>query len=159
MANIKEKTEIKLGRLLSRIKNSDLKGVERIKCSAQISAAKHLLVETGNHVGIIYISRFLDEFKRDVLFSNFIERHPNDYLFVLAFADPESESYREAEEIADLAYQQDVNNIFADVNKAKSDFLCAFLDSHSRRDDLDWANAFIKKWSARVLQASKLIWP
>lgn len=157
MAKTKEKTEIKLRRLLSRIKNSDLKGVERIRCLAQISTAKRLLVETGNHEGIIYVSRFLDDFKRNVLFSDFLERHPNDYLFVLAFADPESESYREAEEVADLAYQQNVKNIFADVNKAKSNFLYAFLDIHSGKEDLDWANAFVKKWAANVLQASQFV--
>jgi hypothetical protein len=111
----------------------------------QIARAKRQLIEDYDYVGIIYVSRFLDSFKRDTLFIRFLERYPEGYLFVLAFADPESESYCQAEEIADMAYQQDVDSIREDTNKLQDEYLCSFLSEYSAKEDLEWVLNLIEK--------------
>ena len=138
----KEKKEIKLKRLLDELYALD---VQRTKLAIQISRAKRSLIENYDLVGIVYISRFLECCKRDTFFLRFLDRHPDGYLFVLAFADSESESYHRAEEIADLAYDQDINSIREDTDKALDACLCSFLCEHSSEEDLKWVYDLIEK--------------
>ena len=138
----KEKTELRLKRLLDQLHTLNVK---RSKCVTNIARAKRSLIERCNYVGIIYISRFLDSFKRDTLFIRFLERYPEEYLFVLAFADSESDSYRQAEEIADMAYEQNINDIREETDKVQDEHLCSFLSEYSAKEDLEWVLNLIEK--------------
>ena len=139
----KEKTEVKLKKFLSEL--DYVPKVERKRCLNRISRAKCSLIENSNYVGIIYISRFLDYDKRDILFRRFLERHPEDFLFVLAFADSGSEAYVQAEEIADLAYEQDIHSIRDSRDKIHEEYLSSFLGEYSTKEDLKWASDLIEK--------------
>lgn len=154
---LKEKTEVKLKKLLSEL---DALTVQRTRCLIRISRAKRSLIEDSNYVGIIYISRFLDYVKRDIFFRRFLERHPEDFLFVLAFADSASEAYCQAEEIADLAYEQDIDSIRDSRDKIQDEYLCSFVGEYSAREDLEWAFNLVEKkdwFESYKLITSKLI--
>lgn len=138
----KEKTELRLKRLLNELYTLNVK---RTKYVIQISRAKRLLIEDCDYVGIIQISRFLDYGRRDLLFCRFLGRYPEEFLFVLGFADSESESYRWAEEIADVEYEQDINAIREDTYKVKDRHLCSFLCEYSTKEDLEWVLNLIEK--------------
>lgn len=127
---------------------------ERIRLIIKVSATKKMLVDKRNYVGILYIIRFLDCTDRDRLFAGFLSRHPEDFLFVMAFADSESSSYEEAEEIAETAYEEDIYAIKDDMMKEKDRILCLFLDEYNNKEDLqyvydmiescDWMTAYKK---------------
>lgn len=138
-----ERTEQKLRQLL---KELDAINSKRNRLVIKISAQKRQLVENSNYVGIVYIARFLDYEKRNLLFTRFLDRHPGDYLFVLAFADSESSSYQLAEEIADAAYEEDIYAIKEDVEKEKDRVLCLFLDEYEGKEDLSYIYDMVEKY-------------
>lgn len=120
--------------------------LERTKLLMKISAAKRLLVDKHDYVGIVYIIRFLDYKDRDLLFTRFLCRHPEDFLFIMAFADAESSSYEEAEEIAETAYEENIYAIKEEVEKEKDRILCLFLDQYdSEKEDLQYVYDILDK--------------
>jgi hypothetical protein len=52
-----------------------------------ISALKKKYVERENYVGILNISKYLDDYEKDVLLLELLKQYPDSSLFVLAFAD------------------------------------------------------------------------
>ena len=136
------KPERKLRKYLSELEKVNL---ERTKLLIRISAAKRLLVDRRDYVGIVYIIRFLDYRNRDLLFTRFLSRHPEDFLFVMAFADLESSSYEEAEEIAETAYEENIYAIKEDTLKEKDRILCLFLDEYDSKEDLQYVHDMIER--------------
>ncbi len=122
-----KKPEERLRQYLSELEKLN---AERRKLLKKISATKTLLVDSRNYVGIVYNIRFLDYVDRDLLFTEFLYRHPEDFLFVMAFANTESSSYYEAEEIAETAYEENIYAIMDEVKKERDRILCLFLDQY-----------------------------
>lgn len=138
-----KKPEERLKQYLSELEKINL---ERTKLLIKVSAQKRLLVDKCNYVGIVYIIRFLDYKTRNRLFNEFLSRYPGDFLFVMAFADAESSSYEEAEEIADTAYEENIYAIKEEVEKEKDRILCLFLDQYdSEKEDLQYVYDILDK--------------
>lgn len=140
---MKKRTEIMLRKRLSDMEVLNRKiNVERVV----ISTLKRKLVEEPNYSGIVYIIRFLDYKSRNTLFLRFIERHPEDYLFVLAFADAEFQSYKLAEQHADTAYEQNIYAINDDILKEKDRCLCLFLNDNEDTESLQYVYDMVEKY-------------
>lgn len=104
----------------------------------RIARAKTKLIEDCDYVGIVYIIRSMSPESRDRLFMRYHERHPDDHLFVIAFADEGSGSKTSAEEVADLAYGQEIHEINEDVRKEKDEVLMKFLEVYHEKEDLEY---------------------
>jgi len=103
-----------------------------------IAIKKRKLIADRNHVGILYIIRYMSFYEKDAFLTKFFERHPDEYLFILAFSNPESELYAQAEEVANDAYEQDIYAVQKDVEKYKDEYLCEFLGVHNREEDYQY---------------------
>jgi hypothetical protein len=121
-------TEESLKKLLDRQKL--LKGPIAIK--------KKKLIRERNYAGILYIIRYMTAYEKDAFLTRFLYRCPDEYLFILAFADPESDLYEQAEERANEAYEQDIYAVREDVEKYKDEYLCRFLGVHDRVEDCQY---------------------
>ncbi|MBO7094727.1 hypothetical protein J6V86_00595 [bacterium] len=103
-----------------------------------IAIKKRDLIAKRNYAGILYIIRYMSFYERDKFLTKFLGRCPDEYLFILAFANPETELYERAEETANDAYEQDIYAIREDVEKYKDDYLCKFLAVHNSMEDYQY---------------------
>ncbi len=104
----------------------------------QIAMQKKKLIEDSDYVGIVYIIRYMGFHARERLLSRYYARHPDDFLFVIAFADEGSDSKISAEGTADLAYNQEIHEINKDVKRVKDDVLMKFLEVYHEKEDLEY---------------------
>ena len=113
-----------------------------------ISAIKKKYVEIGNYVGILNISRYLDDYEKDRLFYSLLEQHPTSSLFVLAFADSEMHSYEHAYKMKTSGHNNDEEALRKDVQSTFNAVLCSFIREHNTKDDLDYFRALTDgaKW-------------
>lgn len=103
-----------------------------------IAIKKRDLIAKRNYTGILYIIRYMSSCEREAFLKKFFSRCPDEYLFILAFANPESDLYEQAEERANDAYEQDIYAIRDDVEKYKDEYLCRFLGVHDRVEDYQY---------------------
>lgn len=131
------KPEVTFGEIIEKY-NSIPNSPRKKKLGRIISALKKKYVERGNYVGILNISRYLDDYEKDRLFCGLLEQHPTSSSFVLAFADSEMHSYDRAYKMKTSGHNNDEEALRKAVQSTFNAVLCSFIREHNTKDDLDY---------------------
>ena len=124
------------------------KSKQRKQFGRIVSYEKRKLIEKQNYVGILYLSRFMGDYEKNRLFLKMLEKHPNDSLFVLGFANLDMDSYARAYGIKKRDYDGDENALRKDVESNFDSVLCDYLLLHYTKDDVHFIQELIddKTW-------------
>ena len=98
------------------------------------------LIANRNYSEILLIIRSMGSYGQEDLFAKFWGMWPHEYLFVLAFLDPDSDLYGRVMDaaVARDAHAQDVYDVQKEVRKCKDDYLCKFLQVHCKETDYQY---------------------
>ena len=140
------------------------KSQQRVRVGKIISREKENLVKKQNYVDILYIFRSLSEYEKDRLLLSLLKKNPDSSLFVLAFADLDMHSYKEAYKIETSAYDNDEEVLRKDIELTFDSILCKFISEHDLKEDLEYVHeladgaSWLEAYKRTVNKLSQL-WP
>jgi len=146
------KPEVTMGELYKKYNSLPSGSPLKKKLGITISNLKKKYIEKKNYVGILNISRYIGDYERDSLFQKLLKQHPDSSLFVLAFANSEMHSYKQAYQI-ETVQENDDEALRKDIELTLDTALCKFLSAHSTKEDLNYVQELTD--GATWLEANK----
>lgn len=116
------------------------KSQQRVMVGKILSREKENLVKKQNYVDILYIFRSLSEYEKDRLLLSLLKKNPDSSLFVLAFADLDMHSYKEAYKIETSDYDNDEEALRKDIELTFDSILCKFISEYDSKEDLEYVH-------------------
>jgi len=111
--------------------------LEHGKVRSEINERMQDLVDDQDKVGILYACIFLSVEDKKSLFTMMMNNHPNQFLFVLAFCDPDSDLYKKAMNngIKSDYYDYDQFKLLKDVDREEDDVLYDLLGAYGELEE------------------------
>jgi len=132
------KPEVTMGELYKKYNSLPSGSPLKKKLGIIISNLKKKYIEKKNYVGILNISRYIGDYERDYIFQRLLKQHPDSSLFVLAFANSEMHSYKQAYQIETLDHDNDEEALRKDIELTLDTALCKFLSNHNTKEDFNY---------------------
>ena len=105
-----------------------------------IRVIKTRLVREMDNEGLIHLLKFLKPYEKNRLFIDLLNKRSDSSLFVLAFADSDMFSYKQAYEKAKQEYDNDEKAMNEDVQLIFDENLCSYLSKYRTKEDFEYVH-------------------
>ena len=134
----------------------------RIAISTEkIKRKKEKIIKKKDYAEAIHMLRSLGDYEKDEFLLRLLDAHPDVALFVLAFANPNMESYSQAYSLEMGEYDWDDEAVKKAIEQTLDESLCSYMRQYDSYDDLDYVLQLTERtpWLESYKRAERgLLW-